>query len=55
MLKKKGILGTFYGSFFKWEPQKHTELVKKFGWKTKYSLEEALRKTYEKKFIDPNT
>ncbi len=32
-LKKKGILGTFYGSFFKWEPQKHTEFVKKFGWK----------------------
>jgi len=30
-------------------------LVKKFGWKPKYSLEEALRKTYEKKFIDPNT
>ena len=29
--------------------------IKKFGWKTKYSLEEALRKTYEKKFIDPNT
>ena len=29
-------------------------LVKKFGWKPKYSLERALIKTYKEKFIDIN-
>ena len=33
-IKKNNILGLFYGSFFKWEPIKHTKFMKKFGWKS---------------------
>ena len=34
-LAKKGISCIFYGGYFKWEPNKHTEFVKKFGWKAR--------------------
>lgn len=27
-----GVLGTFYGHFFKWDAGKHTERIKKLGW-----------------------
>ena len=27
------VQAVFYGHFFKWEPEKHTKFVKKFGWK----------------------
>ncbi len=33
-----GVLGTFYGYFYKWDASVHTELVRKLGWK---SLPEA--------------
>ena len=32
-LNKKGISCVFYGGYFKWEPNEHTEFIKKFGWK----------------------
>ena len=28
-----GVLGTFYGHFFKWDACVHTEFIKSFGWK----------------------
>ena len=32
-IKKNKVQAIFYGHFFKWEPKKHTEFVKKLGWK----------------------
>jgi len=31
-MHKAGVLGTFYGYFFKWDASVHTELVKTLGW-----------------------
>tara|TARA_Y100000768_G_C23959833_1_gene674717 strand:+ start:767 stop:1888 length:1122 start_codon:yes stop_codon:yes gene_type:complete len=33
VIENKGILGTFYGHFFKWNARDHLEVVSKFGWK----------------------
>ena len=49
------VQAIFYGHFFKWEPEKHTELVKKIGWK---ALSKPQRGSWSKtenidmKFID---
>ncbi len=32
-IEKNNIQALFYGHFFKWQPDKHTEFIKKFGWK----------------------
>lgn len=32
-MHETGVLGTFYGHFFKWDASVHTELVKGLGWK----------------------
>jgi N-acetyl sugar amidotransferase len=33
-MHEAGVLGTFYGHFFKWDAGVHTELVKTLGWST---------------------
>jgi N-acetyl sugar amidotransferase len=32
-MHEAGVLGTFYGYFYKWDAGVHTEFVKNFGWK----------------------
>ena len=32
-VEESKVQAIFYGHFFKWEPEKHTNFVKKFGWK----------------------
>ena len=29
-----GVMGTFYGYYFKWDASIHTEIIKSFGWKS---------------------
>ncbi len=33
-MHEAGVLGTFYGYFYKWDASVHTELVRKLGWKS---------------------
>ncbi|EAT12533.1 N-acetyl sugar amidotransferase [Bermanella marisrubri] len=50
-----GVLGTFYGHFFKWDASVHTELVKKLGWSPLPSAPSGSWVDYENcdmKFID---
>lgn len=32
-IRRAKVQAVFYGHFFKWDPLKHTEFVKKFGWR----------------------